>query len=178
MKHGNKVVSWESERKMAQALNVLGDDFFSAPEHSELFTTRKKTLDHPFFETLTRSDPVPGTIGWVGLDFDRRQIFDMQGWDDLRVFPVTHYVEDPLDVPDGLRQACMRKQWSTQEVSSTRKAWTKHEPAVSGEAFNETLNRVLASLASKTSNQDVVWMNVKTALPPGWNPSARPSPRP
>lgn len=111
IKHGAKVVSWEGEQTPACEFRALEPSFWEAPEASELFTTRKKTLDHPVLGRLTRVAVQPGSKGWIGIDVDRRWVIDVQGMQGLNEWLGEVQMHLVFRVPRALREACETGEW-------------------------------------------------------------------
>lgn len=111
IKHGAKVVSWEGEQTPACEFRALEPSFWEAPEASELFTTRKKTLDHPVLGRLTRVAVQPGSKGWIGIDVDRCWVIDVQGMQGLNEWLGEVQMHLVFRVPRALREACETGEW-------------------------------------------------------------------
>lgn len=112
IKHGDKVVSWEGEQTPACEFRSLEPSFWKAPQDSELFTTRKKTLDHPVLGRLTRVSVQPGSKGWIGIDVDRRWVIDVQGMQGLNEWFGEVQMHLVFRVPRSLREACETGEWT------------------------------------------------------------------
>lgn len=172
LKKGDRVVSWEGERRMADLFHRLDRSFFAAPEQSPFFLRRAREWEHPTLGTLTRSTEVPGTVGWIGMDLDRRILFDLQGQQELGMFVCES--RDLQDVPAQVAQACMEGPWATSDYSTGSRR-VIHPAAASVEGWEATLraatDRAVArrvKALNEPPDRVTTFMAIEPPIPPGW----------
>ncbi len=156
IKHGNKVVSWDGERRTATEFMALPRSFFDAPEKSELFTSRARKLNHPVLGEVIRTTAAPGACGWIGMDTDKRQVIDIQGFQDLNSWHGRLYRNEPFSLPAALKEMCESGPWSYRvegkggidetlgPVLLTDKAWNKWLTSVKEKLPNDSYSLSIA----------------------------------
>lgn len=175
IKHGEKVVSWEGERTPATEFRALDPAFWEAPELSELFTTRKKTLDHPLLGRLARVKAEPGTVGWIGIDTDRRWVIDIQGMQGLNEWYGQVKPHLVFSVPSSLRQACESGPWAycVPGVMSEDQPGPAPKTRDGWGAFEQDIKRLVKGSSSLDMRITAPfqrgwrWVNAETLIDPG-----------
>lgn len=182
IKRQGKVRSWEGDRNLCGRLidPKLFEDLESAPSSTPFFS-RKKRLDDLFLGELEQTRLVPGTSGWIGVDVDRRVVWDAQGYMDqvgtyvakLGIFQGRPSLQD---LPDPVLRALCLGRWSAQVVASSAShawmefpalgevgSWAKEEELVTGKVERQARATVGPSLSL---NQMEV--EIRPCPPPGW----------
>lgn len=165
IKHGSKIVSREFERRPAQMIHQLPASFFAHPELSEIFTSRKKVFSHPFFGDGERTGVRPGTVGWIGLDVDRRWILDIQGQQPLDNFALSPERGKPLVLPEPLRERCEQAPWHYRVASLSNDGPWLEGPAMQSQS---DWDRWKEGLFARRDGTNFLPMEFRPQLPVGW----------
>ena len=165
IKHGSKIVSREFERRPAQMIHQLPASFFANPELSEIFTSRKKVISHPFLEDGERTGVRPGTVGWIGLDVDRRWILDIQGMQPLDNFALSPERGKPLVLPEPLRERCEQAPWHYRVASLSNDGPWLEGPTMRSQSDWDQWKE---GLFARRDGTNFLPMEFRPQLPVGW----------
>lgn len=175
-----KVFSWEGGRELAMEL-VDPLLFSDLEEGTSPLLSNKSRVELPDLGTLERTDLIPGTCGWIGLDVDSRRILDAQHYSYPMSTPVLQvrspnpndsswgFLErrgdrlaltdagmDALGISDRLLRALAQGRWKSriEKASHPGPAWKTHPAIDRGLPLKQALAPALRHAISQTMRHD------------------------
>ena len=181
IKRAGKVYSWEGSRVLAS--HLIDPQLFRAledPRSRHPLTSRARRINDEFLEQMEKSSLVPGTSGWIGLDVDRRVVWDAQSYTEFGLY--LGIVDDPdtpnpaLVPPPALLRALTEGPWRCRAMSVSREfPWLELGSLSGPSQWESVAAHVIPSLVrqDRESYPDApklhrTWVEIEPSLPKGW----------
>ena len=181
IKRAGKVYSWEGSRVLAS--HLIDPQLFSALEDTRSrhpLTSRARRINDEFLEQMEKSSLVPGTCGWIGMDVDRRVVWDAQSYTEFGCYLET--IDDPdvpnptLVPPPPLLRAMAEGPWRCRAMSVSREVfWLERGALSESSQWDLIAPQVISQLVrqDRESYPDApklhrTWVEIEPSLPKGW----------
>lgn len=181
IKRAGKVYSWEGSRVLAS--HLIDPQLFRALEDPKVphsLVSRAHRITDDFLEDLEKSPLVPGSSGWIGLDVDRRVVWDAQSYTEFGVYQDTISNPDEpcpvLSPPPPLLRAMTEGPWRCRAMSVSREVPWLDLGSLSGPSqWKSVAPQVIPQLVrqDRESYPDAprlhrTWVEIEPSLPKGW----------
>lgn len=181
IKRAGKVHTWEGSRALAS--HLVDPQLFRTLEDSKArhpLVSRARRISDEFLEDLEKSPLVPGTCGWIGLDVDRRVVWDAQSYTEFGCYLET--IDDP-DVPNPtlvptppLLRSMAEGPWRCRAMSvSGEMPWLERGALSESSQWDLVAPQVIPRLVGqfRKIHPDApklhrAWVEIEPSIPKGW----------